>query len=479
MKGPNSEYFLGAAIVSFESEEDKIKALSIFERSGWLYKFFGFGPIHTRVELLMGDKGSLQQLWLEKAFAPQDIIWEHLGYGNFSRFYRLLASLLLSLVLTVLIFFIILTIRTVGLSISGDIKKRSNENNSAWKGYATSSAVAIVVLLIDYFLQYLFYKLSRFERHSTITVTERNVTRKIWGMQLVASGLIPAATAILLLNWYGSDGLLYTIHLIFLSNLVLTPIFIVFGDLFWYYKKYQQYRVRKFITTGSGKMATQEEANAIWLKFYFNLSFVYSLILKNLALAAFFATIFPIGILYCVLQMAVYYWCFKFILVNVSNKLRSYSERISRDLLTDLEMILLVFILGMVYEDVTRQLILIEPISVATVHIVLFAVVAVLSYFGVRRSSTDFLREKKMSQSSFYQMKIADPNSYHLSNPATFKTMQRSKQPGNAFNQMSVFVLPNKDLTEIKQIRRADRLRAELDDKVFRSEIGENVSLKL
>lgn len=60
MKGPNSEYFLGAAIVSFESEEDKIKALSIFERSGWLYRFFGFGPIHTRVELLISDKGSLQ-----------------------------------------------------------------------------------------------------------------------------------------------------------------------------------------------------------------------------------------------------------------------------------------------------------------------------------------------------------------------------------------------------------------------------------
>ena len=185
--------------------------------------------------------------------------------------------------------------------------------------------------------------------------------------------------------------------MIFLSNLVLTPIFIVFGDLFWYYKKYEQYRVRKFVNTGSGKLTTQEEANAIWLKFYFNLSFIYSLILKNLALAAFFATIFPIGILYCVLQMAVYYWCFKFILVNVSNKLRSYSEKISRDLLTDLEWILLIFILGMVYEDIVRQLILIKPISVATVHIVLFAAVTVLSYFGVRRSSTDFLREKKMS----------------------------------------------------------------------------------
>ena len=177
--------------------------------------------------------------------------------------------------------------------------------------------------------------------------------------------------------------------------------------------------------------------------------------------------------------MAVYYWCFKFILVNVSNKLRSYSEKISRDLLTDLEWILLIFILGMVYEDVVRQLILIKPISVATVHIVLFAAVTVLSYFGVRQSSTDFLREKKMSQSTFYQMKIADPNSYHLSNPATFKTLQRSKQPGNAFNQMSLFVLPNKDLIEIKQIRKADRMRAENDDKVFKSAIGENISLKL
>lgn len=182
MEGPTSKYFLGAAIISFYTEEDKIKALSIFERSGWLYRAFGFGPIHTRVELLMkSESGKTHQLWLEKAFAPQDIIWEHLGYSNMTRFIRKLASLLLSAAIIVGVFFLILAIKTAALTISGSVKKRKN-NKNVWTGYIASVIVALAVLLIDFGLQYLFNKLSRFERHSTITVTERNVTRKIWIM---------------------------------------------------------------------------------------------------------------------------------------------------------------------------------------------------------------------------------------------------------------------------------------------------------
>lgn len=480
MQGPASKYFLGAAIVSLETEEEKIKALSVFERRGWLYKTLGFGPIHTRIELIMNDGVLSHQLWLEKCYAPQDIIWEHLGYSNFERFARRIAALALSILLIALIFIVILAIKFGGLAITGGINKRSNNDDGPWVGYGANGLIALIIIIIDYLLQYLFLKISRFERNVTITVTERNVTRKIWLMQFVASGLIPAVVAILLLNWYGPDGMLYTIHLIFLSNLVLTPLFIVFGDFIWYYKKYKQHRIKKFIRTGQGKLATQEEANEVWLKFKFNLAFVYSLMLKNLALAAFYATIFPIGVVYCVAQMIIYYWCFKWILVNISNKLPSYSEKISRDLLTDLEWILLIFVLGMAYEDIIRQLILIRPFNIPTLHIVLFAVIVVISYFEVKELSTDFLREKKLSASSFYQIKQADPNSYHLANPAAIKSLRRTnKQTNLPANQMSISVLPNKDLSEIKRLQKAMPLVQEKDDMIYTSSMNERVSLKL
>lgn len=75
-------------------------------------------------------------------------------------------------------------------------------------------------------------------------------------------------------------------------------------------------------------------------------------------------------------------------------------------------------------------------------------------------------------------MTNADPNSYHLSNPATIKTLRRSqKQPGNAYNQVNIFVLPNKDLTEIKQIRKFNPEERK-NDETFKSKLIDNVSLE-
>ena len=457
--GPKSDLFLGAAFISFHSTEDKIKALSIFERKGWLYNLFGFGPIQTKIELLLDSGIERYQLWLEKAYAPQDIIWEHLGYSKISKFWRSVGATTFSIVLVTILFFAFLALKLLGLWISGNLDKRNNTKSFIWSLVA-NGLVSTIINLVDLGLQWLFIKVSSFEKHSTITILERNVTRRIWKTQFVTSGLIPAAIAILLLNFYGAGGMIYTIHFIFIGNLVLTPIIIVYLDFPYYWKLYQQFRVKKFIhTLRSGRLTTQEEANEIFLGYDFNLAFCYSLMLKNLALACFFATIFPLGVVYCLLQMIIYYWCFKWMLVTFSNKVRAYSDKISRDLIHDLELCMLLFVWGMIYERIVAQLILVQSFSVSLLHIALLVATYIFTYFNIKRYGVDFLQQSKPPNVSYIDLQQYDPNNYQLFNPAkplsTSPNRPSLPQAGLVYNSVAVQVLPYRDLYKIdKEMKR-------------------------
>lgn len=454
-QGAISNLFLGAAVISFMTEEELIKALSIFERSGLMYKTLGFGPIHTKVELILEDGLNSNQLWLEETFSPQDVLWQNLGYSRMNKFLRRLLAAIIALALVVLIFFGILWLKVKSLALSGNLDKNNNQQGNlfGWS-LAANVIVGTVVLGIDYTLEFIFLMLGeKFEKASTITITEKNISQKTWMMQIVSSGLIPAAVGLVLLNFYGNGGMIYTIHLIFIANLIGTPFAILFGDVVWYWKKYQRHRIDKFISSKkSGKISTQEEANEVYLRLNFKLSYIYPLILKNIGLACFFSTIFPLGVFYCVLQMIIYYWCFKYILVSITNKVRQFSSRISHDLIVDFELCIVLLVLGMIYDNLVRDVMNGQSITVDPLHIVLLSVSVVLVYFQVTRVSTDCLREKSLSLLTYEQMKAGDPNSYHLANPATVKSIgQTSKQVGSKFNQLNLPIPRLRDLDEIEE----------------------------
>ena len=476
LQGPSlNSYFLGSAVISFETQEEQVKAMSIFERRGWLYNIFGFGPIHTKVNLILKEGLFSHQLWLEKAYAPSDILWENLGYSKLNIFIRGTLSFLFATSIIVLVFFAVLTIKVFGLIISNNLNKRSS--GSIYYEYLANIMVSGIITIIDYIIQWVFGYLGKHEKVTTISDNKRNLTRKIWKMQFVASGIIPAAVAVILMNWYGNGGMTFTIHFIFIFQLLLTPFSICWLDPVLWWKWYTQSRVRKFIATRvSGKVCTQEEANEIFLKDDFNLPFCYSLMLKNTALACFFATIFPLGIVYLAFQMFVYYWCFKYMLVHLSNKTKSFSDRISRDLIEDLEICVEMFVLGMIYEELVRRFIRIDGLYFNLIHVALLVIVVIYYEFNLKRFSTDFLREASLTNSTFYQLKVNDPNSYYLSNPASIKTMRSgNKQPGSIFNQVTIHMLPNKDFKEISYWKSMHPEEHEEENKIYVSKLKDSV----
>ena len=112
--GVNNDYFLGTAYISFATYEQRIAALSLYGRSGWLYNILGTGPVHTKLDLNLDIMGKTHQLWVERASAPQDIIWENISFSKMSRLIRSFIGFLVSVGLMILDFILIMWLTYLG-----------------------------------------------------------------------------------------------------------------------------------------------------------------------------------------------------------------------------------------------------------------------------------------------------------------------------------------------------------------------------
>ena len=149
--GVNNDYFLGTAYVSFATYEQRIAALSLYGRSGWLYDILGMGPVHTKLDLNLEVNGKNHQLWVERASAPQDIIWENLSYSKMSRLIRSLIGLLVSASLMVLDFILIMWLTYLGQKWRS---AQTGETLNTFESFVISYIVSFIVFVIDFCLQY-------------------------------------------------------------------------------------------------------------------------------------------------------------------------------------------------------------------------------------------------------------------------------------------------------------------------------------
>jgi hypothetical protein len=456
--GVNNDYFHGSAYVTFATQAQKISALSIFGRGGWLYNIVGVGPIHTKLDLILQDGDKRYQLWVEPAPSPQDIIWENQSYSNFSRFIRSAVSLLITAIIIAIDFFVILYITLWGQNwTSQRIVKTGEGGSSVLGGFLGTGLVSIVIFVFDFGFQYLLYFLGDFEKEKTFTKKETVVTEKLWKIQFVAAAIIPASISLLQLNFYGKSGLIYTLNSIFLSYMILPPVSLLFGNIWLYYKKIQKGRIHKFIKgEKDGKIATQEEANSWWLKDTFYLSFCYSFVIKNFALVLFFVPIYPVCCFYVIASLVIMYWGYKYVLIMRSNKLIYYSTRISKHLIKEIEYCLLLFVLGLMFRELINSLMSLQEVRVRAIHLVYLAMVFVGIMFDTKKFVTDFLPEVAETDLTYDEMILTNPNNYEMANPAK---VRRKPQFGETTPiapvaaSINIPVMPKQDLFEIDKAK--------------------------
>lgn len=455
--GPLSKHFLGTAYVTFNSHQEKLKALGTFKTKGWLFQTlhptqeFQSEPLHL-------NKGTEKvKLWMEDSSSPQDVIWRNISTSSHSKFYRKMFSSLLTLAIIIFNFWVILMIKFEGVRIS---ETREDEhlmpNLPISYEMTVNLVIALVVFAINQIMRQVLKLLANFEKKNTYTARELMITHKLWKVQFVTAVFMPVGAAIGLMDTYGKNGLIYTMSAVLIVYVVLPPTAYMTLDVMLYFKMFMRWRIKGFTEGQNSQYITLKDAMKYWLKAEFVMSFGYSRVVRNLGIVMFLVPIMPIAVLFFVMMTFVFYWVNKYILVYRSNKLIGYSTKLCRQMIDELEICIGLFVCGIVFRDISSDYPNLRDVSLRPLHIFLGLLVFVLHYFNLKSYLKNFLPIPKTPEVLYSELINFDPNSYYLSNPAYDKqefTMGRvSKRVSQSklATHLTFFVKPVQDLYEIE-----------------------------
>jgi len=124
----------------------------------------------------------------------------------------------------------------------------------------------------------------------------------------MTNAFIPLFYSITVLNFFGSAGLVEIMNGIFISNLWMTPLINLFGDIFYWIKIWRRRKIRKFAKHGTGGPYTQGEANKAYQKQEWWISYKYASLLKNFAVGLFYMHVIPYSMIYTLGIILVQFW---------------------------------------------------------------------------------------------------------------------------------------------------------------------------
>lgn len=455
--GPMSSHFLGTAYVTLNSHQEKMKALNILKTSGWL-----FNTLHPSEQtfepqpLYIKKQAEKIKVWVEDTCSPQDVIWKNIRTSIQSRFYRMIFANLLTLFIIMLNFWIILMIKFEGVRIA---ETRENEDILPRLPISYEMTVNLVIALVIFAinqLMRLFLKLlAAYESKNTFTSRELMITHKLWKVQFVTAVFMPVGASLGLMDTYGKNGLIYTMTAVMMVYVILPPMTYMTCDAMLYFKMFMRWRIRGFSEGKNSHYITLQGAMKHWLKSDFVMSFGYSRVVRNLAIVMFLVPIMPISVLFFVLMTVIFYWVNKYIVVYRSNKLISYSTKLCRKMIDELEICLAMFVCGIIYRDVSSDYGNLRELSFRPLHIVLGVIVSGIHIFSLKVIIKKILPHPKAPDVFYSDLIKFDPNSYYLSNPAYDKQELSTDRPSKRMSQsklathITFYVKPVHDLYEI------------------------------
>jgi len=213
--------------------------------------------------------------------------------------------------------------------------------------YSFSGIIALADILIGISLKYI----SMISRSDTQTKFDLSFFKILWKvgskfmykLQFSTNALVPLSMSLITLNLFGRAGLMQTIDGIFQANIVLIPLVKLFLDIPYIYKLWKKKLIRDFVREGKGGPYTLHEALETYRKMNWQISYRYAYMFKSFAMCIFYSSVYPLGVLYTIPILLIYYWIEKYRLVRRSNKLVKYSNYIAEQAFTELRICLVLF----------------------------------------------------------------------------------------------------------------------------------------
>jgi len=220
-------------------------------------------------------------------------------------------------------------------------------------------------------------------------------------------------------NFYSAGGLMEAMFFVFITGALSTPIS-TFLDPWYYLKLFQRHRASK-----DTKNLNQKQAHEIFEDPSVDMSYKYSLVVKTVLLASFYAPSLPIILVFAILGLTFIYWVDKYIFLRRSALPFSLGSELAESMIEHLEWSTFIYALGnllvvyslddhtgeLAYETVPKVWAWLA-IIVSLVHIFLPMAAVNEKLFDVVDEVTETIPYSKARSNFFTDYDVANPISH-------------------------------------------------------------------
>ena len=420
-----TRFMAGKAFVSFETVDQAETFLaergehSYFKRCCQIgdakhYK----GPFDFKIE------NKTFKLSAEDANEPNDIQWENQNVSLFERVMIWLVSLICQILLVVVGFIFISMVELGCHQLEHKLEHREH------KGIIIEIILKVffvlegtVVVILDEFLEWIMAKTAKYTRPRTETERHRNIIVTLWKLMFLNNAIIPLMYSMSRYKFFDKDGLIENMNSVFIATIISTPLIKIFLDWENVLKNCEIRDVKRFIRTKKGRSYTQVEALEVFEKHEFPISKLSSYVTKCFMVACFYLPMIPLSVFYAMGFLTAFFWGSKYVLINRSNKLIKYSDKISRELIPEFRYAILLFVLGLYLEKFIINFVNLKKFELDA-YLIGYLVYAILFQFvdlnWITEPFMPTLHEKygHLKYKDAKKMHVYD---YNYANPATNK----------------------------------------------------------
>ena len=385
--------FTGEAFITFAKQKHMRK---VVEKS------------HTNIFFFKLQKGSYK---ITRAKEPNDIIWENFGLTGAQKFIKKLISFLITFIIIAISFTIIYAFKVI---------QRSNQIQ-----FIYNILISITISIINIILRLILRILTNSEKRTFFTYKESSLVYKLVIGSFVNSGLIIVVVSIILnrndleSSVWGGEGIAANVYVLMIFSFFLDVAYGLVSPFHLLLKLKRYFLERKLRQIGK-VVVLQCEMNDVYEGINFNYAERFYQIFRIVALAFFFQTILPYGLIIAALHLIIVGIIYKNELVKFCNRPKDLDFNFSMKMISNFELCTFLLACGFLTFSELSEPDNLNPLALAAVILtgidwLFFDVKFVFNYFKKKES---LLKPKDRGYSS---ESIDFPTDYDRMNPTTQK----------------------------------------------------------
>ncbi|KRX05372.1 hypothetical protein PPERSA_00673 [Pseudocohnilembus persalinus] len=346
----NPEFFSGQAFISFDTEQDKARCIEN-NPLGFCDQIKYFKnelqkPItdssRSPNEIYWNDN----KLVIQEAWEPQDVNWEGIHTSEKDRFIGKIKGYIIGMGIIILCGAAVLALSVYQMYHLDDVAENGDITpQESLQIQLLSVGVSCLINGLNMGVQMVLPYIVSLESPDSRSQYNASYAVKFSFLSFVNSALLTLLiTVYFTKNYYGRGGFIYTQTIVFLQNIIMTPMMNVLNTD-WIQKRYEIRTLKKEVEEGQCTL-TQQQLNQALEENQYNQAERYSDILNTMWLTFFYAPCIPLGIICTIVNLILVYWTDKLNLVKMCSVKEHLSHKVSQEMIELMEYIIILYCIG-------------------------------------------------------------------------------------------------------------------------------------